>query len=115
MSGLASELKRNQESITRVKREREKVGDKYTVGIRVDPERRHKLGRRATLSEAYLGIVPKVDDQKVIVGGFVPDGEAFRKKEIRVGDWLMSVDDKEVDGRTLNGVLAEFVGPTVVS
>lgn len=122
MSGLASELKRNQESISRIKKEQANItenfesGEKYTVNIHVDPEKRHKLGRRATACEAYLGIIPRtaLDRSKIIVAGFVPDGEAFKKKDIKIGDWLQLINSKEISDQNLNSVLSEFVSPTIV-
>ncbi|XP_014204314.1 protein inturned [Copidosoma floridanum] len=121
LSGLASELKRNHESISKINRERQSAapddfsgGEKYAVSVWVDPEKRHKLGRRATICEAYLGIVPRIgsDKSKVLVAGFVPDGEAL--KDIRAGDWLQSVNSKEVNCHTLDAVLSAFVAPTSV-
>ncbi|XP_014223988.1 protein inturned [Trichogramma pretiosum] len=113
LSGLASEFKRNHETISKLNKEREnalgnfKMGEKYTVNIWVDPEKRHKLGRRATVCEAYLGIVPQVasDKSKIIVGGFVPDGEALKCKDIRVGDWLQSINSKEVTNQNIESIL----------
>lgn len=122
MSGLASELKRNHESINKIKREQANItenfksGEKYTVNIHIDPEKRHKLGRRATASEAYLGIVPRIssDRSKIVVAGFVPDGEAFKKKDIKIGDWLQTINSKEIDGQNLNSILSEFITPSIV-
>ncbi|XP_011494258.1 PREDICTED: protein inturned [Ceratosolen solmsi marchali] len=121
MSGLASELRQNHESISKMHREREnfirddyKMGEKYSVNIWVEPEKRHKLGRRATACEAYLGIIPCVasDKSKIIVAGFVPDGEALKTKEINVGDWLQSINSKDVNKYTINTILSRIVSPT---
>lgn len=122
VSGLASEFKQNLESINRVNKEREntaddfKTGEKYIVNVWVDPERRHKLGRRATACEAYLGIVPRIapDKLKIIVAGFVPDSEALKSKDIKVGDWLQSINSKEINNHNVDGVLAGFTAPTSV-
>jgi hypothetical protein len=122
MSGLASELRQNHESINKMNREREnfiddfKMGEKYSANIWVDPEKRHKLGRRATACEAYLGIIPCVtsDKSKIIVAGFVPDGEALKTKEIKVGDWLQSINSKDVNKYTVTTILSRIVSPTNV-
>ena len=122
VNGLASEFKQNQESINRINREREsaiddfKAGEKYIVNIWVDPEKRHKLGRRATACEAYLGIIPRIasDKSKIIVAGFVPDGEALKSKDIKIGDWLQSINSKEVNNHNIDSLLSGIVSSTSV-
>ena len=120
LCGLASEFKRNQESISKLNRERESIietGEKYTVNLWVDPEKRHKLGRRATACEAYLGIIPEVatSKSKIIVAGFVPDGEALNSKEIKIGDRLQLINSKEVNNENIENILTEIVIPKNVS
>lgn len=122
VNGLASELRRNHESITRINREREaalndfKTGEKYMVNIKIDPDKRHKLGRRATVCEAYLGLIPRIssDKSRIIVAGFVPDGEALKSKEIKSGDWLQTINSKEVTTDNVENILSAIVSPTNV-
>ncbi|OXU28206.1 hypothetical protein TSAR_008339 [Trichomalopsis sarcophagae] len=122
INGLASELKQNHESISKLNKQRETAledftkGEKYIVNIWIDPEKRHKLGRRATTCEAYLGIIPRIasDKSKIIVAGFVPDGEALKSKNIRVGDWLQNINSKEINNHNIDEILSGIVSPTSV-
>lgn len=122
INGLASELKQNHESINKLNKQRETAledftkGEKYIVNIWIDPEKRHKLGRRATTCEAYLGIIPRIalDKSKIIVAGFVPDGEALKSKNIRVGDWLQNINSKEINNHNIDEVLSGIASPTSV-
>ncbi|KAJ8678809.1 hypothetical protein QAD02_014596 [Eretmocerus hayati] len=123
ISGLASELRRNHESISRINKEREatlgsfKTGERYTVNIWVDPNNRLKLGRRATLCETYLGIVPRItsDKSKILVSGFVHNGEAEKSESIRVGDWLQKINSKEVNHQNVNRILSSIASPTEIT
>lgn len=82
----------------------------------IDPEKRHKLGRRATLCEAFLGISPGgfSDKIRVMVAGFIPDGEAMKNKNIKIGDWLRSINSREVTSDNLEYILAEITTPTTI-
>ncbi|XP_058793865.1 protein inturned [Phymastichus coffea] len=119
VSGLASELKQNQESLNRLYREREaavinlKKNEKYVANLWIDPERRHKLGRRATVCEAYLGIIPQINPVKlrITVAGFVPDGEALKNKDIKLGDWLQSINSKDVTCQNIDSILSDITSP----
>ncbi|KAG7201957.1 hypothetical protein KM043_004661 [Ampulex compressa] len=92
-------------------------GEIREVTLWVDPERRHKLGRRATLCEAYFGITPGFfsDKSRVMVAGFIPDGEAMKNKNIKIGDWLRSVNMHNVTLENLDHVLSQISTPTNVS
>jgi len=82
----------------------------------IDPERRHKLGRRATLCEAYFGITPKAfsDKVRVMVAGFIPDGEAMKNKNIKIGDWLRRINSNNVTFQNLDQILSEIITPSNV-
>lgn len=86
------------------------AGEIREVTLWVDPERRHKLGRRATLCEAYFGIIPGAfsDKVRVMVAGFIPDGEAMKNKSIKIGDWLRSVNSNDVTFQNLDQILSEI-------
>ncbi|XP_046747053.1 protein inturned [Diprion similis] len=89
------------------------AGEIKEVTVRVDPGKRHKLGRRASLCEAYLGIAPGAfsDNVRVMVAGFVPGGEAMKDKNIKIGDWLRSLDGREVNVGNLESLLSEILEP----
>ena len=92
------------------------AGEIREVTLLIDPDKRHKLGRRATLCEAYLGISPGAfsDKVRVMVAGFIPDGEAMKNKNIKIGDWLRSVNSREVTSQNLEYMLSEITSPTNV-
>ncbi|XP_057318515.1 protein inturned [Microplitis mediator] len=92
------------------------AGEIKEVMLWVDPERRHKLGRRATMCEAYLGIVPGdfSDKVRVMVAGFIPNGEAIKNKNIKIGDWLRSINNCDVSADNLEQLLGEITTPMSV-
>ncbi|XP_071441603.1 protein inturned [Hetaerina americana] len=101
-------------------------GEAREVGLLVDPGRRN-LGRRATLCETLLGIVPGVFsssstttgetegelpvfvDERIMVAGFVPDGEAIKNRSIKIGDWLRKIDGTEVTFKTIDRFLSSII------
>lgn len=82
----------------------------------MDPEKKQNLGRRASKCEAYLGIIPGIssDGTKVVVTGFVPQGEAI-KSCIKEGDYLQRINSTNVIFENLNSILLNIVSPTDVS
>ncbi|GAB1864614.1 Protein inturned [Camponotus japonicus] len=92
------------------------AGEIRKVTLWIDPERRHKLGRRATLCEAYFGITPKAfsDKVRVMVAGFIPDGEAMKNKNIKIGDWLRRINSNNVTFQNLDQILSEIITPSNV-
>ncbi|XP_063981427.1 protein inturned [Diachasmimorpha longicaudata] len=92
------------------------AGEIREVMLWVDPDKRHKLGRRATLCEAFLGISPGdfSDKIRVMVAGFIPDGEAMKNKNIKIGDWLRSINSQEVTSNNLEHILSELTSPTTI-
>ncbi|XP_031848472.1 inturned planar cell polarity protein isoform X3 [Nomia melanderi] len=93
------------------------AGEIREVTLWVDPDRRHKLGRRATLCEAYFGITPGVfsDKTRVMVAGFIPDGEAMKNKNIKIGDWLRSINSTNVTYQNLDHILSEVTVATNIT
>lgn len=76
------------------------------------------LGRRATLIESFLGIIPGhfsspptaqtvevSQHERIMVAGFVPDGIGSKYRRIKIGDWLQSVDDIPVNHENVDQVL----------
>ncbi|XP_015599831.1 protein inturned [Cephus cinctus] len=90
------------------------AGEIRYVTLLVDPDKKHKLGRRATLCEAYLGITPSTfsDKVRVMVAGFISDGEAIRNKSIKIGDWLKSINSREVTFQNLEHILSGISAAT---
>ncbi|XP_068082746.1 protein inturned isoform X2 [Anabrus simplex] len=83
-------------------------GEVREVMVTVDPRARHNLGRRATLTEVLLGLVISTfaDETRIMVAGFIPNGEAIKHRSIKIGDWLRSVNGQEVSFQTIDTVLA---------
>ncbi|XP_012278022.1 protein inturned isoform X2 [Orussus abietinus] len=88
------------------------AGEIRDVTLWIDTDKRHKLGRRATLCEAYLGIIPGVfsDKVRVMVAGFIPDGEAIKNKSIKIGDWLRSINARNITFQNLEQTLSGISG-----
>ena len=89
------------------------MGEIYEVMLSIDPERRHKLGRRASLCEAYLGIIPGIstDNMNILVEGFIPDGEAIKTQSIKEGDYLCSINSRNVTPENLDDILSSINAP----
>lgn len=50
-----------------------------------------------------------------MVAGFIPDGEAIKNKNIKIGDWLRSVNSNNITYQNLDHVLSEITVSTNVS
>lgn len=44
-----------------------------------------------------------------MVAGFIPDGEAMKNKNIKIGDWLCKIDSKDVTFQNLDQILSEII------
>lgn len=49
-----------------------------------------------------------------MVAGFVPDGEAMKIKNIKIGDWLRSINSNNVTSQNLEQILSEITTPSNV-
>lgn len=49
-----------------------------------------------------------------MVAGFIPDGEAMKKKNIKIGDWLRKVNSNNVTFQNLDQILSEITTPSNV-
>lgn len=90
-------------------------GEIKIVSVMIDPLVRHKYGRRSTVCEALLGVVTSfAEGKRIIIDGFRPNSMLSQDKIIKVGDWLKSINDIEVNADTIDSVLLSFQGPTEV-
>ncbi|PNF22078.1 Protein inturned [Cryptotermes secundus] len=91
-------------------------GEAREVSVSVDPQDCHNLGRRATLCETLLGLVISTfaDETRIMVAGFIPNGQAIKHRSIKVGDWLRSVDGHEVTFQNIDSVLTNITTPCKV-
>lgn len=49
-----------------------------------------------------------------MVAGFIPDGEAMKNKNIKIGDWLRSINSTNVTYQNLDHILSEVTVATNV-
>lgn len=49
-----------------------------------------------------------------MVAGFIPDGEAMKNKNIKIGDWLRSINSNNVTWQNLDQILSEIITPSSV-
>ncbi|XP_045101276.1 protein inturned-like [Portunus trituberculatus] len=79
----------------------------------------NNLGRRASLCETVLGLVPgrfsEPPDSRVMVAGLVPGSQALRNGAIKIGDWLKEVDGADITWDNLDEVLAELQIPSLIT
>ncbi|XP_045604024.1 protein inturned isoform X1 [Procambarus clarkii] len=79
----------------------------------------NNLGRRASLCETVLGVVPgrfsETPDSRVMVAGLVPGSQALRNGVIKIGDWLKEVDETDVTWDNLDDILAELQIPSTIT
>ncbi|KAG0713494.1 Protein inturned [Chionoecetes opilio] len=79
----------------------------------------NNLGRRASLCETVLGLVPgrfsEPPDSRVMVAGLVPGSMALRNGTIKIGDWLKEVDGADITWDNLDDVLAELQIPSLIT
>lgn len=92
----------------KVKFQDHEEGEIREVTLKIDQENR-KLGRRATLVETILGLTvgTLTDGRRVMIAGFIPDSEATKQKNIKIGDWLKSLNNIELTYQNLNNVLEQ--------
>ncbi|CAH1778014.1 unnamed protein product [Owenia fusiformis] len=82
--------------------------------------------RGVSLCEALFGIIPgqfvlrsshparPTPQLKILVQGLVPGGEAMRSGQIKIGDWLMYVNDLEVNWHNVDSILSAITSPKQV-
>lgn len=100
---------------TKVKFSETAEGEVKIVSVMIDPSVRHKYGRRCTVCEALLGVITSsAEGKRVIIDGFRPNSQLSLNKVIKVGDWLKTINDVDVNSDTIDSVLLNFQGPTEV-
>lgn len=92
-------------------------GEEREVVIRVNHEGTYKLGRRGSIIESMLGlnIGTLSDGNRVMIAGFMPHSEAKNEKNIKIGDWLKSINNYEVFYDNINSVLEKLKDQSEVS
>ncbi|XP_055694691.1 protein inturned [Lutzomyia longipalpis] len=87
------------------------TGQIKELTVTIDPARRHKFGRRTTISESLLGIAtcPFPDGERVMVAGF-----SSILQSVKVGDWIKKIDEEEVNVANWDTLLLTYETPTDV-
>ncbi|XP_076064226.1 inturned planar cell polarity protein isoform X2 [Oratosquilla oratoria] len=93
-------------------------GEMRTVKLYVT-ENGNNLGRRASLCEIVLGIMPgrfnEPPDSRVMVAGLVPGSEALRNGVIKIGDWLKEVNGVSISWSNLDDYIGEIQIPSTIT
>lgn len=86
------------------------------IKLVVDPAQRFKYGRRSSLSESLLGLstTPFPDGQRIMIAGFSTMSHPDLHQIIKVGDWLKSIDETEVNMTNLESYLMSIENITEV-
>lgn len=87
------------------------TGQIKELTLPIDPARRHKFGRRTSVSESLLGIAtcPFPDGERVMVAGF-----SSAQQSVKVGDWIKKIDDQDVTVTNWETILLAYDTPTDV-
>lgn len=91
-------------------------GELKEVTIFIDPTMRHKFGRRTTLAEALLGIslCPFPNSNRIMIAGYMPNSEISQEKVVKIGDWLKSINEQELNAENVELILLSFTQPTYI-
>lgn len=91
-------------------------GELKEITVFIDPSMRHKYGRRTTLAEALLGVAvcPFPNSNRIMIAGYMPNSEISQDKAIKIGDWLKSINDQEINADNFELILLSFTQPTYI-
>lgn len=84
-------------------------GEIKEIYVYLNKETSSKYGRRTTLAESLLGISISSfpNSNRIMIAGFTTFPEQKTEKSIKIGDWLKSVDDIEVNVNNINAILEQ--------
>lgn len=100
--------KNDQKEETKVKFQDYNEGEVKIVVLHLNHEL--TISRRSKLVEHLLGINVSTfsDGSRIMIAGITPNGPAKCDKNIKIGDWLKSINDVNVNANNLNAVLEQF-------
>lgn len=77
----------------------------------IDVENRHNLSSDKSLAESLLGLIVSTlsDGNRVMIAGFSYDSKAKHERNIKIGDWLKSINNIEVNVQNLDDILQKFI------
>lgn len=82
----------------------------------IDAENRYNLSSDKSLAESLLGLTVDtlLDGNRVMIAGFSYDSKAKHERNIKIGDWLKSINGIEVNVDNLDDILQKFINKTNV-
>lgn len=104
------------DTTTKVKFNEMAGGEVKEITVFIDPSMRHKYGRRTSVSEALLGVsvCPFPDSSRIMIAGYMPNSEISQDKAIKIGDWLKSINDQDINVENFELILLSFTQPTYI-
>ncbi|XP_023311186.1 protein inturned [Anoplophora glabripennis] len=86
-------------------------GEEKEVMLDIDVENRHNLSGDKSLAESLLGLIVSTlsDGNRVMIAGFSYDSKAKHERNIKIGDWLKSINNIEVNVQNLDDILQKFI------
>lgn len=91
-------------------------GEVKEITVFIDPSMRLKYGRRTSVAEALLGVsvCPFPDSSRIMIAGYMPNSEISQDKAIKIGDWLKSINNQDINVDNFELILLSFTQPTYI-
>lgn len=91
-------------------------GEEKDVLLDIDAENRYNLSSDKSLAESLLGLIVDTlsDGNRVMIAGFSYDSKAKHERNIKIGDWLKSINGIEVNVDNIDDILQKFINKTNV-
>lgn len=86
-------------------------GEEKEVLLEIDADNRHNLSSDVSLAESLLGLNVSTlsDGYRVMIAGFSIDSKAKNERNIKIGDWLKSINNIEVNYKNLDDILQKYI------
>ncbi|XP_066263056.1 protein inturned [Euwallacea similis] len=86
-------------------------GEQKEVSLEIDHENRYNLSSDKSLAESLLGLIVSTlsDGNRVMIAGFSYDSKAKHDRNIKIGDWLKTINNIEVNVNNLDDILQKFI------
>lgn len=86
-------------------------GEEKVVTLEIDSENRYNLSGDKSLAESLLGLIVSTlsDGSRVMIAGFSYDSKAKHERNIKIGDWLKSINNIDVHVHNLDDILQKFI------
>ncbi|XP_030767926.1 protein inturned [Sitophilus oryzae] len=91
-------------------------GEQKIVTLEIDSENRYNLSSDKSLAESLLGLIVSTlsDGNRVMIAGFSYDSKAKHERNIKIGDWLKSINNMDVNVQNLDDILQKFINHSEV-